>query len=56
MGILDIADEFCNPLNQMNGVNSTKTNVKLENKLHEQPLVTFIEDEHEKNVIYREEL
>lgn len=56
MGILDMADEFCNPLNQMNGISSINTNVKQENKLHEQPLVTFIRKDNEENIIYREEV
>lgn len=56
MGILDMTDEFCNPLNQKNEMNSINGTVKFGNKLHEQPIVSFIEKENEQEVIYREEV
>jgi len=56
MGILDITDTFCNPLNKENQMNSINNEIKLGNKLHEQPIVTFVEKENEQNVIYREEM
>lgn len=54
MGILDMTDEFCNSLN--NEKNMIKGETKLGNKLHEQPIVSFVEKDNEKDVIYREEL
>lgn len=55
MGILDITDQFCNPINEMSN-NIMKGEIKLGNKVHEQPIVTFIQKENEQDVIYREEV
>ncbi len=56
MGILDITDEFCNPLKKENTLDSINGNIKFGNKLHEQPIVSFVEKENEQEVIYREEV
>lgn len=56
MGILDMTDEFCNPLNNQDKMNSMKGEIKLGNKMHEQPIVSFIEKNNEQDVIYREEV
>lgn len=56
MGILDITDEFCNPLNQKSQMSSINGEIKLGNKVHEQPIVSFIERNNEQDVIYREEM
>lgn len=56
MGILDITDNFCKTIHQDNINGILTENMKMSNKVHEQPLVSFIEKEEEKQVIYREEL
>ncbi len=56
MGILDMADEFCKPIDAKNMQNSFSCKESLENKVHDQPLVSFVEKENEQDVIYREEL
>lgn len=56
MGILDMTDEFCNPLNEKNRMDNINGNIKFGNKLHEQPIVSFVEKENEQEIIYREEL
>lgn len=56
MGILDITDNFCKPINSNDSMGFVNSDMKMSNKLHEQPIVTFIEKESEKNVIYREEV
>ena len=56
MGILDMADEFCKPIDTKNTQNSFCCKESLENKVHDQPIVSFVEKENEQDVIYREEL
>lgn len=56
MGIFEMTDSFCNLLNTENQMNSIKNEIKLGNKIHEQPIVSFIENENEQDVIYREEM
>lgn len=55
MGILDMTDQFCNPISEMSN-NIMKGEIKLGSKVHEQPIVTFIQKENEQDVIYREEV
>lgn len=55
MGILDMTDAFCNPLKKENQMNSVEE-IKLGNKVHEQPIVSFVEKENEQDIIYREEM
>lgn len=56
MGILDMADEFCKQINTENTTNCLTCKESIENKVHEQPIVSFVEKENEQDVIYREEL
>ena len=56
MGILDITDNFCKSMRQNNTNSLANEDMKMSNKVHEQPIVTFVETEEEKEVIYREEL
>lgn len=54
MGILDITDNFCKPITEAKLMGEWQG--KTGNKLHEQPLVTFVEKNEEEEVIYREEV
>lgn len=56
MGIFDITDKFCNPLNKEKNINSIKGDIQLEGRIHEQPIVSFVQKDNEQEVIYREEL
>lgn len=56
MGILDITDNFCKPINQDSIKGFINADMKMSNKIHEQPIVAFVEKESEKEVIYREEM
>lgn len=56
MGILDMTDEFCNPLNEKCQMGWVDGEIKLGNKLHEQPIVSFVNHDNEQDVIYREEM
>ena len=56
MGILDITDNFCKTINQGDVIGVVNADMKMSNKLHEQPIVSFVEKESEKEVIYREEV
>lgn len=56
MGILDMTDQFCNPINEKNN-NNVQNNIQLESsRVHEQPIVSFVQREEWKDVLYREEL
>lgn len=56
MGILDLTDDFCKPIHQNNTKGFINEEMRMSNKIHEQPIVAFVEKEEEKEVIYREEL
>lgn len=56
MGILDMTDQFCDPLKCNRQENFINGEIKAENKLHEQPIVSFVQKDNEQDVIYREEL
>ena len=56
MRILDMTDQFCNPINEKNN-NNVQNNIQLESsRVHEQPIVSFVQREEWKDVLYREEL
>lgn len=56
MGILDITDNFCKTIDQDSIRTLVNADMKMSNRMHEQPIVTFIEKESEQEVIYREEM
>ena len=56
MGILDITDQFCNPIDLQKNINSLNGEIYSEGKIHEQPIVSFVQKENEQEVIYREEM
>ena len=48
MGILDITDQFCNPIDLQKNMNSLNGEIYSEGKIHEQPIVSFVQKENEK--------
>ena len=52
----DITDQFCNPIDLQKNMNSLNGEIYSEGKIHEQPIVSFVQKENEQEVIYREEM